>query len=1270
MDSNWLHILLQSNSADPLERLKLGEILLNEVSQRKISAHSKLVNDFLDVMTQWLSGSNFKVTQIGLEILDSALKFSPEVLASYYFDRLNILIEKMGDSKQTVRDMAIHLLLSLAYLENSSPTILLDRLTIPGTGFEHKQWLVKVGAIYILKEFLNTSFALVIHQTLQIIPQLCRLTNDPNVEVRDISSSVIVDLMVYGGVPIVQKIQSTKIINDQKMTILMQKYQSTVATRGDLPPKHSIQMDVQPQQRNAFIRRSLRSPAKIIYPSRLSTPPKNNLPINPTTTSAISPSRSRDMTRSTINRPNTSMSVSRYRSSSSAPVSSVCQDDFRKAFNAVPKTTIYSNHDVLEKVELARNVLMNTNEDWSKRANQLKLIRSIILNSDDNIDRRILINSINQLADALEISIRDLRSQIVREASVTCSFIFETFGNEARNIAETVLPAALSQLAVSTKIMATSAATLTTFIVQKIHSRQIFSILSELSNSKSKEQRRQLLILSEIIISTWDIRSKQPILKQLANIIKNAINDADSETRTNGRKAFQKFETYHAELADQIFRELDNSKQKMLREGVASSSSSINSDRENNSRPNNISQKFLSQRSSSAIDAKQITIPTQSVTQRPTVLSKLPKSSTFSTVKSSGYGQLKCRPQQNRPNSPSQSIPKSSSSSPSSSTIQTPIMRIASNLGSSSFVASLTVEQANNLQFAMDKAKDEMNRDIEEDDDFLLAPPKSTPPPRTILQSSPESKINPIEHILKACTSSSFNEKKDGIKQLSSVILDQKLTDFEIRQIGDVLTRLLAEGNTTILIQILETLSSFIKIYHKNLEGWMKLALGKLFAKMGAEALPNIKYALNQTQKAFLISFEPWLQLKSVCQFMCDPINLLVPKSRLALLEYLCLLFEDIWPEDDCNNSIDAGFTRLAIRKMFAWMFDQRSGPILMPACERLICAMFALNAADFTMIFNDLSPECRDWAYRILQLNGQKSVEKEKEQLCNNNDKSYNEETIPIRYDSPVRTDSPIRQQYSNNNCNNYQIETPRRSTAHLANNIAEQSNYIRTQLENMRNLSTINESMTNLHAMMCEGAFTLWNQYFDELLDSIYQILSTNDNTIRKKTALRILMKMCNAQASKLFDSTEIAISKVLQAAVSSDDSTMSIAAEDCLRTLATHLPLIKIISISRKILGQDDDLRSTLILKMLTRMFQEIDVDELSLIVDDVAPCFVEAYESRSSSVRKCAVFGLVALVQRIGMPRMEPHLKTLNSSKLNLIDLYVGRAKSSESGSSGY
>uniref|UniRef100_A0A1I7TNL9 Cnd1 domain-containing protein n=1 Tax=Caenorhabditis tropicalis TaxID=1561998 RepID=A0A1I7TNL9_9PELO len=156
-----------------------------------------------------------------------------------------------------------------------------------------------------------------------------------------------------------------------------------------------------------------------------------------------------------------------------------------------------------------------------------------------------------------------------------------------------------------------------------------------------------------------------------------------------------------------------------------------------------------------------------------------------------------------------------------------------------------------------------------------------------------------------------------------------------------------------------------------------------------------------------------------------------------------------------------------------------------------------------------------------------------------------------------------------------------------------------------------------------------------------------------------------MCTSQASRLFDSTEIAICKVLDAAVNSTDGAMNVTADDCLKTLATHLPLAKIVNISKLILKEDiqeavQEAKASLVLKMMTRVFENLEADELSPVNDDLAPCAIQAYGSPSSSVRKTAVYCLVAMVNKLGMKTMEPHLQHLSSGKLNLVQVYVNRA----------
>ena len=52
--------------------------------------------------------------------------------------------------------------------------------------------------------------------------------------------------------------------------------------------------------------------------------------------------------------------------------------------------------------------------------------------------------------------------------------------------------------------------------------------------------------------------------------------------------------------------------------------------------------------------------------------------------------------------------------------------------------------------------------------------------------------------------------------------------------------------------------------------------------------------------------------------------------------------------------------------------------------------------------------------------------------------------------------------------------------------------------------------------------------------------------------------------------------------------------------------------------------------------------------------------QAYDNVESSVRKASVFCMVALHQLVG-DQMQPHLSSLNGSKLKLLNLYIKRAE---------
>jgi CLIP-associating protein 1/2 len=58
-------------------------------------------------------------------------------------------------------------------------------------------------------------------------------------------------------------------------------------------------------------------------------------------------------------------------------------------------------------------------------------------------------------------------------------------------------------------------------------------------------------------------------------------------------------------------------------------------------------------------------------------------------------------------------------------------------------------------------------------------------------------------------------------------------------------------------------------------------------------------------------------------------------------------------------------------------------------------------------------------------------------------------------------------------------------------------------------------------------------------------------------------------------------------------------------------------------------------------------------------------LQAYDNEESSVRKSAVFCMVALHSSVGEETLQPHLEALNGSKLKLLHLYIRRAQQGSS-----
>uniref|UniRef100_A0A8W8N7N8 TOG domain-containing protein n=1 Tax=Magallana gigas TaxID=29159 RepID=A0A8W8N7N8_MAGGI len=166
--------------------------------------------------------------------------------------------------------------------------------------------------------------------------------------------------------------------------------------------------------------------------------------------------------------------------------------------------------------------------------------------------------SMRSLDVSLITSVKDLRSQIVRETCITLAYLSQRMGSRFEHLAEVLLPHLINLIPNSAKVMASSGVTCIYFIIQYTQSSRLIPIL--ISNLSSK---------SNIIRSTHYLEKH---IAGLQDAIKRGISDADAEARVFARKCFWGFAEHFKEQADMLMNALEPRDQKLLNDQCSGSS--------------------------------------------------------------------------------------------------------------------------------------------------------------------------------------------------------------------------------------------------------------------------------------------------------------------------------------------------------------------------------------------------------------------------------------------------------------------------------------------------------------------------------------------------------------------------------------------------------------------------------------------------------------------------------------------------------------------------
>jgi len=540
---------------------------------------------FIDGIIQWLLNSNPKVTQYGIEIITQLINRMKIEFRPYISNILPIAIDRIGDSKEPIKVKTLFLLMKLMECNIISPQTLFDKISV--NAFNHKNTSVKEGSMKLLLLTIEEFGANCITIS-KIIPMIIKLLSDPNVQVRQKAFETLVDLYKHVGEKLRVDIQKKYSIPQNKMTDLMKKFDEIKLTVNLSPTtsvRHSLTNDDEPDCTCTF------APKYVIGNIKR---PTSFLPLKSNSTTPI---KQVDFVRKST-------------SSSTLSTSHACgvdENTFIRSFEDVPTLNIYSVRDLDDTMKKIHESIQDSNEQWNKRVDSLKKIRSLVLIGATKYEE--FFNNLRYLEHSFQVSIKDLRSQVVRETCITIAFLSQRLGNKFNHFTESIFSNLIDLIQNSAKVTASSGLVAIRFILEYTHAPRIIPILANSLGSKSKDIRRACCEFFDQILRKWPSQAIERHITILQDCIKKGIADADSSARMLSRKAYWGFCEHFPEHGEILLNKLEPAYRKMLTNSGSNSclsKSVIAESTKLTSQPPSSLHSNISIRSRSAIDLQAI----------------------------------------------------------------------------------------------------------------------------------------------------------------------------------------------------------------------------------------------------------------------------------------------------------------------------------------------------------------------------------------------------------------------------------------------------------------------------------------------------------------------------------------------------------------------------------------------------------------------------------------------------------------------------------------
>ncbi|XP_009112643.2 CLIP-associated protein [Brassica rapa] len=496
--------LEMARAKDTKERMAAVERLhqLLEASRKSLSPSE--VTSLVDSCLDLLKDSNFRVSQGALQALASAAVLAGEHLKLHLNALVPAVVERLGDSKQPVRDAARRLLTTL--MEVSSPTIIVERAG--SYGWMHKSWRVREEFARTVTSAIGLFASTELPLQRVILSPILQMLNDPNQAVREAAILCIEEMYMQGGSQFREELQ-----------------------RHHLP---------------SYMVKDINARLERIEPQQRSTDSHHHV-VNEIKASNVNPKKSSP------------------RAKTSTRENSLFAGDADITEKPIEPITVYSEKELIREFEKVASTLV-PEKDWSLRISAMRRVEGLVAGgaTDYSCFRGLL----KQLVGPLSTQLSDRRSTIVKQACHLLCLLSKELLGDFEACAEIFILVLFKLVVITVLVIAESADNCIKTMLRNCKAARVLPRIAESAkHDRNAVLRARCCEYALLTLEHWpDAPEIQRSVDLYEDLIRCCVADAMSEVRATARMCYRMFAKTWPDRSRRLFSSFDPVIQRLINE--------------------------------------------------------------------------------------------------------------------------------------------------------------------------------------------------------------------------------------------------------------------------------------------------------------------------------------------------------------------------------------------------------------------------------------------------------------------------------------------------------------------------------------------------------------------------------------------------------------------------------------------------------------------------------------------------------------------------------